>query len=117
MLQDVHLQLLVVGTGELVHDFLALDEQEGGHTGDFVLGGQIFALVHVDLDDEHLLGVLVLEFLQLGGNHLAGAAPGGEKVHHDELVAGGFQLAVEVSLQTERERESNREMPDKNRSL
>lgn len=92
------LQLFGVGTGELVHDLLVFDVQEGGHAGDFVLGGQIFALVHVDLDEEHLFGILVLELLQLGGDHLAGAAPGGEKVHHDELVAGRFQLAVEVSL-------------------
>ena len=30
------------------------------------------------------------------GDHLAGAAPGGEEVHHHQLAAGRLELGVEV---------------------
>lgn len=98
MLGDERLQLFGVGPGKLVHDLLVLDEQERRHAGDVVLGGEVLALVHVHLDDDDLLRELVLELVQLRGDHLARAAPGGEKVHHDQLLAGGLQSAVEVSL-------------------
>lgn len=99
MLHDVLLQFFGIGPRELVNYALVLDEQESGHAGNVVLGGQIFAFVYIHLDDHKLVCVLVLELLQLGCDHLAWATPCCEKVHQNQLVGGGIQPAVEVSLE------------------
>lgn len=38
-----------VGAGELLNLAAVLDEHEGGHAGDVVFHGDVFALVHIDL--------------------------------------------------------------------
>jgi hypothetical protein len=73
-----------------------LEEEESGHGGDAVLGGDLGGLVDVDLVE---LDVLVgqAELLDLRGDGLAGAAPGGEEVDEDGL-GGVDDLLVPLSL-------------------
>ena len=56
----------------------------------------VFALVDINLEEDHVVHGLV-HLLQVGRDHLAGAAPGGEEVDHHQLAAGVRQLVVEES--------------------
>jgi len=51
------------------------------------------------LQDDDVVGVLRGQLSQLGRNHLAGSAPGGEKVQHHQLAGCLLQLSIEVVLQ------------------
>lgn len=48
-LEDGVLELVHVGSGELLQLLRVLDEHEGGHGVHVVLGGDVLALVHVHL--------------------------------------------------------------------
>ena len=54
----------------------------------------VFALVDINLEEDHIVHGLV-HLLQVWGNHLAGSAPGCVEVDHHELAASSLQL-VEV---------------------
>lgn len=59
---------------DLGHLFTTLEEEEGGHGPDGVLGGDITQIVDIDLDKVDI-GKLLAEFDHLGGNDLAGTTP------------------------------------------
>ena len=54
----------------------------------------VFALVDIDLEEDHVIHGLV-HLLQVWGDHLAGSAPGCVEVDHHQLAASSLQL-VEV---------------------
>lgn len=82
-----------IGADNLLNLFTALEEQEGGHGADAQLLGDVGALVDVELD-KFYVWVVSAVVLNLGGDGLARAAPGGEGVDHDELIAlnGSIEL-------------------------
>ena len=61
-----------------------------------VLLRNVFALVDVNLEEDDVVHGLV-HLLEVGRDHLAGAAPGGEEVDHHQLAAGVRQLVVDES--------------------
>ena len=75
-----------VGTAELFQALALAVKVEGGHGHDLVLGGNLLERIDIDLDKDDVRE-LGLERGNVGGNHLARAAPLGEKVNDDELVA------------------------------
>jgi len=82
-------------------DLLAvLEEEESGHSGDLVLGGNLAELVNVDLVELDA-GVLLAQLLDCGRNGLAGTAPLGEEVDEDGLLGVG-NLGLEVLLTVRR---------------
>lgn len=91
VLLDSSLQRRDIGADHLCDLLAALEEQEGGHGAYAQLGGDLGQLVDVDLV-ELGGGVLLGELLDLGGDGLAGTAPRGEAVDHDELLAGNCGL-------------------------
>lgn len=64
----------------------ALEEYEGGHRTDVILQGQGVVLVDVDLEDVGLVADTLFYFLEDGGLHTAGSAPGGEEIDKRGLV-------------------------------
>ena len=89
------LELPLVRAGE----FLNLDsvgvQLERGHGGDAALRGDVVEVVHVDLDEDDV-GVLGGEFLEVGADLLAWAAPGRGEVDEDlgrdgRWVDGGWR--------------------------
>lgn len=70
--------------GDVVDLLAVLEEQEGGHGGDAVVGGNIRELVNVDLVELHVL-LLGAKLLDGGGDSLAGSTPGGVEVDNDGL--------------------------------
>lgn len=98
VLLDILFQLLHIGASEAVNLLAALDEHKGWHAGDVEAGGEFFVVVDIDLEYDDFAGVRLGKLLQLGGDHLAGATPGGEEVDHDQLVSGLGNLVIEVFL-------------------
>lgn len=97
MLLDGSLQRGRVGADNLFDLLAALEEHEGGHGTHAQVGGHIAQLVDIDLV-ELGVGVLLAELGDLGGDGLAGTAPGGEAVEDDELLAllGGLPGVLTV---------------------
>lgn len=94
---DGGLELADVGTNNGLDLLTVLEEQKGGHGGDAVLLCDIGALLDVDLDEvssRDRLGELV----DNGGNHLAGAAPGGVKVDNGKTGEGDFLVEIREGL-------------------
>lgn len=87
MLLDGGLESGNVGTDDLSDALAVLVDVEGGHGADANLGGDVGQLVDVDLVEGDV-GVLLAELLDLGGDGLAGTAPGGEEVDHGDALAG-----------------------------
>ena len=75
-------ELRLVGTGHLLHLDAVGVQLEGGHGGDAALRGDVVEVVHVDLDKDDV-GVLGGEFLEVGADLLAWAAPGRGEVDED----------------------------------
>merc|ERR1719210_1881457 len=97
VLRHDRLQLVDVGASEVCHLFLVLQKDEGWHRGHLVLLRNVFALVDVNLEEDDVVHGLV-HLLQVGRDHLAGAAPGGEEVDHHQLAASVRQLSFKVFL-------------------
>ena len=66
------------------------------------ISGHNFCLLLYYLKDQDVVEFLG-ERLQLGADHFAGPAPGGEEVDHDQLLTGIGQLRSEVVLKQKRE--------------
>lgn len=94
--QDGVFQFVEVCPGELLDLLGALDEYEGRHRVDVVLGCDVLALVHVDLEYDDGVRHLVGDLLQLGPDHLAWPAPGGHEVDHHQLLTGLGQPGLQV---------------------
>lgn len=91
-----------VGTTDHLDLLAVLEEEEGGHSGNAVIGSDLAELVNINLVELDA-GVLHGETLDLRGNGLAGTAPLGEEVDEDGL--GGvddlglpFLLAVRIAM-------------------
>lgn len=80
-----------VGATNSLDHLAALEEEEGGHSGDTVVSGNLGELVHVDLVELDA-GVLVAQLLDQRGDGLAGTAPGREEVDEDGLLGVGDLL-------------------------
>lgn len=78
-----------VGTTDGLDLLTVLEEEEGGHGGDAVLGRDLGELVDVDLVELDVV-VLRAQLLDLRGDGLAGAAPLGEEVNEDGGVLQGL---------------------------
>lgn len=63
-----------VGPDDLGHPLAVLEEEEGGHGADGVLGGDIAQIVDIDLDKVDV-GKLLTKLDNLGGDDLARTAP------------------------------------------
>lgn len=88
---------LGAGAYGLVDDFASLDEEDGGDVADAVLGGEGVVLIYVGLAYEHAACVFFGEFVDDGGNLLAGAAPGGAEINYEgESGSKGFVVVVFV---------------------
>ena len=57
----------------------------------------VFALVDINLEEDHVVHGLV-HLLQVGGDHLAGSAPRGVEVHHHQLAPSSCQLDKGLGL-------------------
>src|SRR3954452_1413305 len=67
-------------------DGAVLEQHQGRDAAHAVLGGGERVVVDIDLDDLHLLAEVAVHVLEVGGDHLAGAAPLGPEVDEDRLV-------------------------------
>lgn len=85
LLQPV-INRLEVRTPDPVHFLSILQHDKGGHGSDVELLSHTPHLIHIDLQESHIL-VLLAELADLGGNGLAGATPG--RVEVDENGTGG----------------------------
>ena len=56
-----------------------------------VLLCNVLTLVDINLEEDHIVHGLV-HLLQVRGDHLAGAAPGGVEVHNHQLATSAGQL-------------------------
>jgi len=83
---------LLVRTDDLADLLAVLEEHERGHGADAELLGDVGDLVDVNLVEVDLVLELLRfgELDEFGRDDLAGAAPGGEAVDHDEFVAAGL---------------------------
>lgn len=97
VLGDGILQLLKVCTGKVGQLLAILEEHEGRHSGNLVLHSNVFTLVHIDLQEDHV-GHLLLQCLHLWGNDLAGSTPCGKEVHHNQLTTGLGELLLKGFL-------------------
>lgn len=93
MLLDSILNVRRRRTHDLVHLLAVLVVDKGGHGAHAQLLRDVGDLVNVDLVERNV-GVLLAVLVDLGGDGLAGAAPDGVAVDHDELgrVGGGLEL-------------------------
>merc|ERR1711915_511315 len=89
-LQPVH-----VGSGQVGDLGLGLNEDEGRHGGDLVLGGHVLAVVNIDLEEHHVVHRLA-HLLEVGSNQLAWSAPSSEEIDNDKFSSRSFQLGIEV---------------------
>lgn len=92
-----------VGTANNLDLLTVLVEEEGGHSGDAVIGGNLGQLVDVDLEELDVV-VFGAQLLDLRRDGLAGPAPLGEEVDQDGFVLDGcveFLLAVNESVRIE----------------
>lgn len=85
-----------VGATDHVDLLAVLEEEESGHSGDLVVGGNLAELVNIDLVELDA-GVLLAQLLDGGGDGLAGTAPLGKEVDEDGL-ASADNLGLEVLL-------------------
>jgi hypothetical protein len=72
--------------GETLRDLLALEEDQGGNAHDAIVHGPLLVGIHVQLENDQVVGTFLRDFLQHRGDHFAGTAPFGPKVHEDRLV-------------------------------
>lgn len=79
---------LEVRTPDPVHFLAVLQHHKGRHSSDLELLSHPPHLVHIDLEEPNVL-VLLTELANLGGNGLAGTAPGRVEVNEDG--AGGSE--------------------------
>lgn len=94
---NARLQLRGVGADDIVLESLSiLVEEERRHGPNAQFGGKVRQGVDVELV-ELGLGVGFAELSNLGGDGLAGTAPGGEAIDYDELL-GVDDLLLELSL-------------------
>lgn len=85
LLQPV-INRLEVRTPDPVHFLAVLQHHKGRHGSDLELLSHPPHLIHIDLEETDIL-VLLTELANLGGNGLAGTAPGRVEVNEDG--AGG----------------------------
>jgi len=97
-LVDKLFDLGLVGPGKLFHFAAVLEEDEGRHRRHGVLDSDFLVLVHVNLEEDHLILELLGHLLQHGSDHLAGPTPSGKEVHDHQLGTGGGKLCGEVFL-------------------
>ena len=85
-LVDLGEEFVLVGTFKAGDGVPTLEELEGWHSLDLLLGGYVFQLVDVDLgeDDFSVEGLGLLG--EPGGDHSAWTAPGGEIIDNDKLA-------------------------------
>lgn len=87
-----------VGTTNSLDLLAVLEEEEGGHSRDAVLGSNLGQLVDVDLEELDFFVFRVnAQLLDLRGDGLAGATPLSEEVDQDGFVLEGcieFLLAM-----------------------
>jgi len=95
VLLDQLLQLVGVGPHQLRDLGVALHEDEGWHGADVELLCGVLGLVNVDLEEDDVF-VGLGHFLDLGRDHLAGAAPRREEIDHDKFVSGIVELLLEL---------------------
>ena len=74
-----------VGTTNHLDNLAVLEDEEGGHGGDSVVGSNLRQLVDVDLVELDAL-VLLAQLLKVGGDSLARATPGCEEIDEDGLL-------------------------------
>jgi hypothetical protein len=77
-----------VGTTDGLDQFAVLEEEEGRHSGDAVLSGDVGEVIDVDLVELDV-AVGLAELLNGGGNSLARTAPVGEEVNNNGLLGLG----------------------------
>ena len=87
MFRDRSFQFPGIRTNDLLDLLAVLEQHERRHGLDAQLLRDIRNIVDVDLVEIGV--VLVGEFFDLGRDHLAGAAPGGEAVEDGEAGVGG----------------------------
>ena len=94
----------LISTHDLLNLLAILEQNECRHSPDPQLLRYIGYFINIDL--EEVDAVLVFLFLRhardLGGDHLAGPAPGGEAVEEDDFAFVGDDGGVERGLAVER---------------
>lgn len=95
-LLDTSLDSRRVGATDHVDLLAVLEEEEGGHSRDLVVGSDLAELVNIHLVELDA-SVLLAHLLNSGGDGLAGTAPLSEEVDEDGLGGVG-NLGLEVLL-------------------
>jgi len=83
MFFDSSLDSLGVSTDDFLDLFATLEQQKGGHGTDAVLGRDVVELVDVDLVEVDA-SILLGHRLNFGRDNLAGPAPGGKEIDHNQ---------------------------------
>merc|ERR1719458_70970 len=91
------LQLVNVRPSQVGNLCFVLQEDKGWHRSHLILLCNVFALVDIDLEEDHVVHGLI-HLLQVWGDHLAGSAPGCVEVDHHQLAASSLQLAGKICL-------------------
>ena len=76
-------RILRCGADLLVHQFPALEEDNGGDVAHAVFRRDLIVLLHVALGDQNAALILGGELVHNGGYHAAGTAPFGPEVDDD----------------------------------
>jgi hypothetical protein len=74
-----------------------VEDHQGGDAADAKFAGDVAVVIDVELGDLQLAVVGSGQLIQRGGDHFAGAAPFGPKVHEDGLVSlqhVGFEAGI-----------------------
>lgn len=87
--------VLGLHTDDAIHLFAVLEEHEHGDRAHAELGGEIGAVVHIDLADFDGVALLGSELLQDGGQHAAGTAPFCPEID-DDGRGGRFDFGLKV---------------------
>jgi hypothetical protein len=78
--------------------FTTADELDGGHAADLVLPRSFFEVINIDVDADHLVGVLDGEVIHVGYDSPAGTAPISGELEEDRLVSSFSHEGIEGSV-------------------
>jgi hypothetical protein len=80
---------------DLFDDLAILEKEKGGYVVDAVLLGELLLFVDVDFDDFDLVGELLGNFVEQGGDRFAGTTPFGPKIDNSQFI-GLDHFALEI---------------------
>ena len=82
---------------DLFHRLTILEDQNGRDTADAVFHGYLRIMIHIELSNRDLIGVIMREFLNDWTDHPAWTTPFGPKVYNRNATFQGLFLKIRIS--------------------